>query len=189
MKKWNSFFQIFFKVAALSFPAKAILLFFQCFLPRNVSKSSFFSGRNKLFLFSQGRVEIFLSRRLEIVVPREGKNPCCLQGLPLLSQGIIFVLRGDESAQRAPKDKNYPEGPQGQGLGTTRILSLPRDDKALPEGWKNSSTLPREDKKKLVSSRKKKILKHFWAENTEKIVIWPWQEKVRLQPWQKKSEK
>ena len=104
MKKWYSFFQIFFKVAALSFPAKAILLFFQCFLPRNVSKSSFFLKETNFFLFSQGRVEIFLSRRLEIVVPREGKNPCCPQGLPLLSQGIIFVLRGDESAQRAPSD-------------------------------------------------------------------------------------
>ena len=32
----------FVKVAALPFPAKAKLLFFQCFLPRNVSKSSFF---------------------------------------------------------------------------------------------------------------------------------------------------
>ena len=120
---------------------------------------------------------------------QEGKNRCCPQGLPLLSLGIIFVLRGSLSWLVAPQDKNYPLGQQGQGLGTTRILSLPWDNKAQPSGWKKSSTLPREDKKKLVSSRKKKILKHFWAENTEKIVIWPWQEKVRLQPWQKKSEK
>jgi len=79
-----------------------------CFLPRNVSKS-FFSGK-KLFLFSQGRVEFFLSLRLEIVVPRKGKNPFCTQGLPLLLQGIVFVLRGGESAQRASKDNNYAKG-------------------------------------------------------------------------------
>ena len=182
MKKWNSFFRIFFKVAALSFPAKAILLFFQCFLPRNVSKSSFFLEETNFFCFPKGGQKFFLSRRLEIVVPREGKNPCCPQGLPLLSQGIIFVLRGDESAQRAPKDKNYPEGQQGQALGTTRILTLPRDNNFQPEGQK--IFLPSRGKtiKSLFLPEKKKILKHFWAENTGKIVIWPRQEKIRLQP-------
>ena len=124
----------FVKVEALSFPASAKLLFFQCFLPRNCSKSSFFWRKPTFSCFSKAGYKCFSSRRLGIVVPREGEISCCPKGLYLWSQGIIFVLRGDESAQRAPKDKNYPEGPQGQGLGTTRILSLPRDDKALPEG-------------------------------------------------------
>ena len=71
MKKWYSFFRIFFKVAALSFPAKAILLFFQCFLPRNVSKSSFFLEETNFLLFSLGRVEMFF-------VPQVGN--CCPSG-------------------------------------------------------------------------------------------------------------
>ena len=190
MKKWNLFFRLFLsRLQPYLFLPRPNYYFFSVFCPE-MFQNLLFSGRNQLFLVfpREGRT-FFSSRRLGFVVPREGKNPCCPKALPLWSQGIIFVLRGDESAQRAPKDKNYPEGPQGQGLGTTRILSLPWDNKAQPSGWKKSSTLPREDKKKLVSSRKKKILKHFWAENTEKIVIWPWQEKVRLQPWQKKSEK
>ena len=190
MKKWNLFFRLFLsRLQPCLFLPRPNYYFFSVFCPETF-QNLLFSGRNQLFLVfpREGRT-IISSLRLGFVIPREGKHPCCPKALPLLSLGIIFVLRGSLSWLVAPQDKNYPLGQQGQGLGTTRIRSLPRDDKALPEGWKNSSTLPREDKKKLVSSRKKKILKHFWAENTEKIVIWPWQEKVRLQPWQKKSEK
>ena len=183
MKKWNSFFRIFFQGCSLIFSCQGHITIFPVFSAQKCFKIFFFSGRNKLFFcFPKGGQKFFLSRRLEIVVPREGKNPCCPQGLPLLSQGIIFVLRGDESAQRAPKDKNYPEGQQGQALGTTRILTLPRDNNFQPEGQK--TFLPSRGKtiKSLFLPEKKKILKHFWAENTGKIVIWPWQEKIRLQP-------
>ena len=89
----------------------------------------------------------------------------------------------------APQDKNYLFGQEGQALGTTRNLTLPWDNNTQPSGRKDIFTLPWKNKKKLVSSRKKKIWNNFWAENTEKIVIWPRQEKTRLQPWQKKSEK
>ena len=40
-----------------------------------------------------------------------------------------------------------------------------------------------------VLSRKKKILKHFWAEKTEKIVIWPQYEKTSAATLKNKSEK
>ena len=70
-EKIEFIFPIFLMVAAFSFPAKAILLFFQCFLPRNVSKSSFFLEETNFLLFSLGRVEIFF-------VPQVGN--CCPSG-------------------------------------------------------------------------------------------------------------
>ena len=97
-----------------------------------------------------------------------------------------------------PRDNFCPSGlfeltrrPSGQKLSlvTTRVGpghnkdSYPPLGQQFPTfGTKKISTLPWENKKSLFLPEKKKILKHFWAENTEKIVIWPWQEKVRLQP-------
>ena len=183
MKKWNLFFRLFLsRLQPCLFLPRPNYYFFSVFCPETF-QNLLFSGRNQLFLVfpREGRT-FFSSRRLGFVIPREGKHPCCPKALPLLSQGIIFVLRGDESAQRAPKDKNYPEGQHGQALGTTRILTLPRDNNFQPEGQK--IFLPSRGKtiKSLFLPEKKKILKHFWAENTGKIVIWPWQEKIRLQP-------
>ena len=95
-----------------------------------------------------------------------------------LSFGALWADSSPLRTKIIPCDnKGRPWGQQGflPSLGTT--ISNLRD--------KKNSTLPWENKKSLFLPEKKKILKHFWAENTGKIVIWPWQEKIRLQPWKK----
>ena len=53
----------------------------------------------------------FLLKQTDVVL-RESPLSFFSRTKNLLSRGIICVLRGDESAQRAPKDTNYPEGQQ-----------------------------------------------------------------------------
>ena len=108
MKKWNLFFRLFLsRLQPCLFLPRPNYYFFSVFCPETF-QNLLFSGRNQLFLVfpREGRT-IISSLRLGFVIPREGKHPCCPKALPLLSQGIIFVLRGDESAQRAPKDKKF----------------------------------------------------------------------------------
>ena len=114
LKKWNFFFRLFLsRLKPCLFLPRPNYYFFSVFCPEIVP-NLLFSGGNQLFLvFPRQGKNVFSSQRLGIVVPREGEIPSCPKGLSLWSQGIIFVLRGDESAQRAPKDKNYPEGQQG----------------------------------------------------------------------------
>ena len=55
----------------------------------------------------------------EFLYPEGGyRDLFCPEGWALLSLGKFFVLRGDESAQRAPKDKKFPEGQQSPTFGT-----------------------------------------------------------------------
>ena len=113
LKKWNFFFRLFLsRLKPCLFLPRPNYYFFSVFCPEIVP-NLLFSGGNQLFLvFPRQGKNVFSSLRLGIVVPREGEIPCCPKGLSLCSQGIIFVLRGDESAQRAPKDKKFPEGQQ-----------------------------------------------------------------------------
>ena len=110
----------------------------------------------------------------------------------ILSRKLGFVWEFFcPTSQRRLVSSKSPEG-QKLSRGTTWVGPGDNKDSYPPEGqqfptWgtKNISTLPRENNKSLFLPEKKKILKHFWAENTGKIVIWPWQEKIRLQPWKK----
>ena len=169
MKKWNLFFRLFLsRLQPYLFLPRPNYYFFSVFCPE-MFQNLLFSGRNQLFLVfpREGRT-FFSSRRLGFVVPREGTNPSGLFELTRRPSGQKLSLVTTRVGPGDNKDSYPPLGQQFPTFGTKKFL---------PSLGKT--------KKSLFLPEKKKILKHFWAENTGKIVIWPRQEKIRLQPWRK----
>ena len=78
--------------------------------------SNFFSAAGIFFsLVSASKTLNFFhtEETKEFLYPEGGyRDLFCPEGWALLSLGKFFVLRGDESAQRAPKDQKFPEGQQ-----------------------------------------------------------------------------
>ena len=129
---------------------------------------------------------IVLSLRLGFVVQRDHFCPLGRLEifLALRSSGRveIFCPSGLFELTRRPSGQKLSLVTTRVGPGDNKDSYPPLGQQFPTFGTKKISTLPWENKKSLFLPEKKKILKHFWAENTGKIVIWPWQEKIRLQP-------
>ena len=145
MKRWNFFFDFFFKVADFFFPAKAQWLIFSLFSAQKCLKIFFFSVKKPSFFVP--KLGLFVPQRERFFLSCGGKDFFCptdKKTHSLLRTKKIFPSFGQK--------KIFPSfGTKKPNFGTKKTWFLPEKKKILKHFWKKNW---KKVKKKLLTLKK-----------------------------------